>query len=280
MKRFLGWAAICLSLVLVGCSEGGSGIDPVEEGTAEVSAASKLVGSYKEGKGKLSSLTLAQPEVEGRKTNRYELEQFVQCVRAPCPTLTVKGKWFARGETITFYPDHGARETYRVALEGRTLSLADDDEVVVAELVRQIPAPTGIVETLAKYRVPEMRSEIDGNEVDAQERGRGIEVKFAEAFDTGVRLFLTQESGLAGTALEFEDDLREQCGDQTDLVRCLANSPRTSVSLMALRESAPGGESPRDAWILTFFVDDFTDHGYYAVVPKRRGEEPFVYAFN
>jgi hypothetical protein len=279
MKRWLSSIVIVVAAAIGGCGSDGS-LDPIGEGNADVVSAQKLAGVYKDGEGQLSALNLAQVEVEGRKTNRYEAERIVQCVRAPCPTVTIKGKWFARDDTMTLYPDSGFRETYRVKLEGRKLALFDADDVLVAELTRQIPAPAGIQEILARHGVPEMRSEIDGNELDAQERAPGLEVKFSEAFDAAVKLFLTEESGLAGNAFEFEDELREECGDNADLVRCLANSPRTSVSLMKRDETAPDGESPRSAWVITFFVDDFTDHGYYAIVPKKRGEAPYVYAFN
>lgn len=45
-------------------------------------------------------------------------------------------------------------------------------------------------------------------------------------------------------------------------------------------DSAPQGEDPKDAWVFAFFVGDFTDHGYSAVIDKKGQQAPYVYAFN
>jgi hypothetical protein len=279
MRRWFGSIVVALAVSVGGCAEQ-SALEDITEGSDDVVSAAQLAGSYSDGKGRLATLSLLQVRSEGRTTNQYEAERIVQCARPPCPTVTVKGKWFTRDGVLTFFPDGGGSETFRTTLLDRTLSLFDGNGVLVTQLTRQLPSPEGIAASLAKHGVPQMRTEIDDNEVNAQARRPGVEVAFREAFDLALELFLTDESALLANALHFEEDLRDECGMKADLVRCLANAPRTSVSLMPRGETAPFGESPDEAWVITFFVDDFTDHGYFAIVPQKRDQAPHIYAFN
>ena len=279
--------AVMLSspMLAAGCAADTSDdeIPAIDESTEDVVSASKLVGEYGEGRGRFASMALRQLTEGGRRTNRFEAQQIVQCVQAPCPTVAVSGKWFARSGSLTLYPEGQPRETYKVTLDGRKLSFTDARGVRVAELERRIPAPGGVTEALARHGVPRMKAEIEEVEVAAQEGAQGVEVKFPEAFDQALELFLSDtEGGLPSTVAEFEDDLREECGQGADLVRCLANSPSTSVRLQKRSDdTAPYGEGAEASWVIVFSLSHFTDHGYFAVVPKKHGgEAPYVYAFN
>jgi hypothetical protein len=282
IMRILAVSVVSLA-ALSGC--GGAGDDPelspVEESQDELQTAAKLVGDYTEGRGRYASLSLLQVSERGRKVNKFEAEQIVQCVRAPCPTMKLAGKWFARGSDLTLYPEGRDRMTFRVKLDEGKLTLKDARGVDVAELTKAVPAPSGVEEILSRHRVPNMKVQIDQAEVDAQQRASGVMVKFKDALDKAVELFLTDEQGLKGNIQGMEDDVREQCSGQRDLVRCIANDPQTSVSLLKRSdESAPQGETAADGWVIVFFTSSFTDHGYYAVISKSQAGEASIYNFN
>ncbi len=282
IMRILTVSLVSLA-ALSGC--GGAGEDselaPVEESQDELQTASKLVGDYTDGRGRYASLSLLQVSERGRKVNKFDAEQIVQCVRAPCPTIKLAGKWFARGSDLTLYPEGRDRMTFRVKLDEGKLTLKDSRGVDVAELTKAVPAPPGVEDILSRHRVPNMSVKIDQAEVDAQQRASGVTVKFKDALDKAVELFLTDREGLKGVLEGMEDDARSQCSGQTDLVRCIANSNETSVSLLKRSdESAPQGETAADGWVIVFFTGGFTDHGYYAVISKTQAGEGSIYNFN
>ncbi|MDF2695658.1 MAG: hypothetical protein K0S65_4041 [Labilithrix sp.] len=255
-------------------------VAPVDEATDDVVSVSKLLGQYIEGQGRYASLSLSQVTENGRRTNRYEGKQIVQCTRAPCPTVAVHGKWFASKTSLTLYPEGQPRESYKAALDGTKLTLTNAQGVHIAELTKAVPAPNGVGAALQKHGVPNMRVEIDAAEIAKQASAPGVTVSFDAAIDQALELFLTDQGALRGTTDEFADDLQEECGANTDLVLCLANAPRTYIRLQKLEdETAPGGESANEAWVFVFFVEDFTDHGYFAVIDKK-GQGAHVYAFN
>lgn len=282
--RFAAWF-ITLSLgttpFLAGCAvDEASEIVAVDEGTADLSAASKLLGEYGSGRGRYASLSLTQETVNGKRVNRFAAKQIVQCVKAPCPTLDVGGKWFAKDSTLTLYPTDAPRESYKFSQTGEKLTLKDAKGVAIAALEKVVPAAPNVASALKKHGVPNMSVEIDSAEVAKQSFAPGVKVKFDSALDKALDLFLTSDEALRGNVGEFEDDLKEECGAKADLVLCLANDSRTSIRLAKLGEdSAPYGETANEDWVFVFFVDDFTDHGYYAIVPKDGGAAS-VYAFN
>ena len=274
--------AVAASPLVSGCSGSADLEDlaPIDEATDDVVSVSKLLGSYSEGRGLYASISFTQTKVSGKKQNRFEAKRIVQCVTAPCPAVDVSGRWYTRSGTLSLYPEGGSTETYKTKLVDRTLTLSNKSGLEIAKLTKAIPAPTDVPAILAKHGVPKMRVEIDPNEVTNQASATGVTTKFAAALDKSLGLFLTEASALKGTANEFADDLQSECGS-TDLVRCLANAPRTSVRLLGLSDdTAPHGESAAASWVFVFFVDDFTDHAYFAVVPKKGNEAAYVYAFN
>jgi hypothetical protein len=283
-RRSFGPLVVLMSLLpaAAGCAaDTADEIAAIDESTADVVSVSKLIGRYESGTGRFASLTFSQVAEGGRRSNRYEGKQIVQCTRAPCPTTAVSGKWFAAGSSLTLYPTNQPRESYKATLSGTSLLLEDAAGTDIAELTKVIPAAGGIAEALAKHGVPNMTSEIDEAEADKQGAAPGVVVSFADALDKALEMFLTDESALRGNVAEFEDDLREECGAAADLVLCLANAPRTTIRLMTLEgDTAPWGDDPKEAWVFEFFVDDFTDHGYYAVIPKNGDAGAHVYAFN
>ncbi len=278
--------ALCAALALgsslvTGCAADTTDeIAAVDEATADLSSVSKLLGQYAEGSGRYASLSLTQVTENGKRVNRYVGKQVVQCVRAPCPQVDVGGRWFASASSLTLYPNGQPRESYKVKLEGTKLTLSNAQGVSIAELNKVVAAPPEIASALQRHGVPNMKVDIDPAEIAAQAAEAGELMPFATALDSALEMFLTDDAALKGTTQEFADSLTEECGSNTDLVRCLANSPRTKIHLMTrASDGAPEGESVSDAWIFEFFVDDFTDHGYYAIVPKT-DDMPYVYAFN
>jgi hypothetical protein len=285
--RFLPVAFASLSIVAVplsGCSAGSeeSSLTPVAEGTDDITAASKLVGDYEDGRGRFASLNLQQIGEAGKPANVFTSEVIVQCVMAPCPTLTVKGKWFASSDVLTLYPEGRERETYRAVLDGQTLTLSDDAGLAIARLVKARAVNPVIAEVLSKYGVPKMTSTIVASEIDRQAAEEGVTKPFAEAFDEAVKMFLEDEMGLSGMIGGLEDGVPEECGeDLTKATLCMANRADTHVNLMPLDGTTPPeGESARAAWIIEFSVGSFTDHGYYAIIDKRGAQGSYMYSFN
>jgi hypothetical protein len=255
-------------------------LSPVDEASADLVSVNKLLGRFEEGRGRYASLVFSQKLEAGRKVNRFEGKQVVQCVTAPCPQVDVSGKWFARSSTLSLYPENGPRETFKANIVENKLTLDNAQGVRVGELTKAIPAPNDVATALNKHGVPNMKVEIEQAEVALQASKPGVTVSFADAVDKAIELFLTEEDGLRGTTGEFAEDLAEECGGNTDLVRCLANAPRTSIRLQKLTdETAPYGDDAKDAWVFVFYVDDFTDHGYFSVIAKD-GSGSYAYSFN
>lgn len=279
----LGLVAVVLSAV--GCASPSADPDdlaPVGEGDGEMTSVSALVGSYGEGKGRFASLVLAQTTEGGTRRNTFEAEQIVQCVRAPCPTVNVKGRWFARGTTLSLYPEGDAALTFRTKIQGDSLVLSDKNGTAIAELVKQPAAVPGVAEALAKYGVSKMKVKIEPSEVNAQAGAPGVTKKFAEAVDTAVSLFLHDaESGLASWVAEQDPADLEACGREPageKRVACVANTG-ASVRLLGRSESPPGEGDVATEWVLVF-SDGRSDYGYFAIVPKKGNGAASIYAFN
>jgi hypothetical protein len=279
---------VAMTLAGSGCSASPAGdgedLPPVAEGSDDITAHAKLLGSYEDGRGRFASLALDQTTIGGKRKNLFVASEVVQCVRAPCPPLEVKGSWYARGTTLTLYPASGPSLTYKATLQGDRLTLVDARGTEIAQLTKKPPAVAGVAEALRKHGVEKLRASIDGKEVTAQGAAAGVTVTFADAVDKAIGLFLSDESGLAGYVAEMDpswlDDV--SCGSApagAKRVTCVANAS-ASLSLLARRDTTPPhGETTTDAWIFVF-SDGLSDDGYYAVVPKKGNEAPYIYNFN
>jgi len=267
---------------ITGCSADRSeaALTPIAEGTDDVVSASRLHGDYVDGQGRFASLSLARISEGGKTENRFEGAQIVQCVRAPCPTIAITGRWFASADVLTLYPEGAERETYRASLDGPKLTLSDGNGTAVAELIRARDADPSIATVLAKYGVPEMTVDIDQAEADAQATAPLVTVPFENAFDLAMKMFLEDEMGLSGMFMDLE--IPEPCAaDPAKAAVCLANRRDTSVSLLTRADGgAPDGETAADTWIFSFHVGSFTDHAYYAVIEKHREEAHYIYNVN
>lgn len=284
IHRWLFPVAAAVLAVACSSSSASEDLDPVDEATADVVSASKLVGEYHQGRGRFATLSLQRNRENGRLVNRFEAQRFLQCAETTCPTVTVKGRWFARGSSFSLYPENEPRETYRASLaqEDEKLTLSNAQGVKIVELVRKPVLSAEIEQILAEKGIPKMTVDISAPDLAAQSATPGVEVPFGEAFRTSIDLFLHDEAALSSTVAEFEDEVREHCGAEVDLVLCIANSPDSSVYLHKIGdETAPDGESAEDAWVFSFFAGNLTDHGYFAIVPKKRsGGGAYIYAFN
>lgn len=265
--------------MLLGCSATAAddSIAPVDEASADVVSVSNLIGEYRDGRGRFASLTLSQATEGGKKTNQFQAEVIVQCVTAPCPTQPMKGKWFARQKSLTLYPESGSSETYSAELANSKLTLENARGTQIGELTKVGSAgPSEYGDILSKHGVPRMSVNIDPAEV-ARQPGS---VPFAQVFEQALGLFLGDPEGLPQNTEVFADELSDRCPDQ-DFSLCLANDPGARVTLRSVDEGrAPQSEDPKNAWILEFFVDHFTDHVYYVVVDKKGKEPAYIYAFN
>jgi hypothetical protein len=280
-KKVMIASALAVALSACGGASGGADDDlaPVGESSDDITAAARLAGDYDQGQGRFASLSLVRTSVGGKLRNSFTAESVVMCVRAPCPTVPLHGRWFARGATLSLYPEGNPAETYRAKLDGDALTLSDAHGTAIASLTKRLPMPDGVAEALAKYGVEKMRVSIDAAEVEAQ--GKGAKVPFASAVDSALDLFLTDEAGISGFTSELEPEEADEmgCGGKKNLAlaKCVTNSGG-SISLMARGESPPDEGSVDEAWIFEL-SDGQTDYGYYAIVPKN-GDDAWIYAFN
>jgi len=271
--------------VLAGCgadSQSDDDFAPIADGSDDITAASKLVGDYDKGAGRFVSLSLTQIVEAGKTKNVFVGQVQVQCVRAPCPTHALKGKWFARNKTVTFYPEKAAAETYVASLADGKLTLKDSKGVAIAELTKKLPLVAGVAEALKKHGVEKLETTIDAPEVDAQ--GKGATTPFAKAVDTAIDLFLSDESGISGYASEIDaSDLSDLgCKGKTgrELSKCVTNANGATMRLMKRSDSGPPEDGSVSAdWVFEF-SDGATDYGYYAIIPKKGSEKPYIYNFN
>jgi len=284
MRRVLLAAA---SLVLVAAcagssSDGDDALAPVAEGTNDITASSKLAGDYADGKGHFASLSLARKIVSGKTQNAFAAKVIVQCVRAPCPAIDMKGRWFAHGTTLTLYPENESAVSYTAKLDGTTLTLSDSHHTALAELTKQAAIPKSVTDALAKYGATKMKTTIAQADIDAQS-SPASKVSFASAVDTAVKMFLTDEAALPGYIPDMDADEIAQLGcksaTKADMPKCIANAAGASIRLMAKDESPPEDGDVAKDWVFEL-SDGMSDYGYYAVIPRDGAGEPQIYSFN
>ena len=205
-----------LGLVLVGALGGSTGcaaeIDddplPTTEDEVQVSVAEKLAGVYTDGEGALSELTLSRTKVAGRYAYDFTGKQRSACVRAPCPVVTIKGKWFANKTVLSLTPTRGQRLEYRYKLSATALSLRDKQGNELANLHKKPAANSAIAKVLADFKISDARVEISEADIKKQE-ALGGQVKFEAAFRAGMKSFLTDGDGGGPLAFVWELDAEQ-----------------------------------------------------------------------
>lgn len=271
---------------LSGCSAPqGSAADSASEEEMVASAASRLAGVYTGDAGMFARLELTIAKSPGAKTAyRFQAEQRVQCVKAPCPTIPLSGTWFANATVLALRPAQGRTIDTRYVLSGATLSLTDKASgATVAELAKETPRDAVIAAALESMGLGAMKVDIDMSEVDAQEKAFPGKVSFDAALRAALDSFAHDgddpESPL-GLVEGYDDP--ELCGGgshQAQLM-CLMNDASTTLGLIHRGESAENGEEPKDAWIFTLSLDNLSDHGHWAVVDRKGVEATYNYGFN
>ena len=288
--KWTGWVLLGAALNVLACTvsseDAGDDVAAVTPAEDDFTSASKLVGRYRNGRGVFAALDLEQVEVDGKRKNQFRANRVEQCASSSCPSVDVRGSWYARSGRITFYFEDGDQLSATVSLRDGVLQLKNARGTVIAKLDKALVAEPNIGEVLARYGVPEMTVEISPKDIAAHETTK---ISFDQAFDKAVDLFVNdEEGGLHETTSEHDlDELGEFCASGSAATRaegvlCLANRSTTSVHLLPPddEETPPYGESPSDYWIFNFYVADFTDHGYFAVIAKDGSEESYIYAFN
>jgi hypothetical protein len=266
----------------VACSSGSPAGDAgeLDSDPQALSAARQISGSY-EGRGEIVALTLEQTPDHGTVKNTFKATRVVQCVRAPCPEQPLEGRWFARSPTLKLYAA-GTTLSYRYSLDDGKLVLKDAAGHVLSELDKRPPVSAGITDALARHGVSRMKVTIPADEIAKQTRYGGS-VDFDKAIDEALTDFLENDSdpeSPLGLIDQLEDD--DACKKSTAKasVKCLLDSPDAELTLVTESTAAdlPETIDVRKNWVLSLYLQNFTDHGHWAVV-DRSGHEP-TYDFN
>lgn len=249
---------------------------PVEAATADLASAD-LLGSYTKAEGRFASLVLSKQWVDGRRVNKYEGTDLYLCgSQQDCAGKAVRGQWSARAGKLTLRSDDGGPEEFSFSLLGRSLRLVDSIGEA-ATLTKTVASDHGLRDALKRAGVREMSVEIDTDEVSMQASAPGVLVSFSEAVGNALDVFLDGPDGLAG--ITKRANATGPCAsDPSGYVRCIANTPHASISLLELGDVAPGGEHTNDTWVFAFVVDGFSNQTYYVVVDKKAARAPFLYA--
>ena len=284
-----------IGLALLGVLGGGAGCAgaaeddeplPTSEDEIQASVGEKLAGVYTDGEGALSELTLTRAKVNGRYTYDFTAKQRVMCVRAPCPALSLKGKWFANKTVLSLAPTRGTRLEYRYKLTATELSLRDKQGNELANLNKRPAAGTPIAKALTDFGISKARVEISDADIKAQEALSGNRVKFEPALRAALQSFLNDDGGESPLDIiaNFErEDMPDGCGTlSTEKKRlvCLVNSSETTIGMLKIGSSAEQGEAVKDYWIFTMSLPQLSDHGHWAIVDRKGQEATYNYGFN
>lgn len=119
----------------------------------------------------------------------------------------------------------------------------------------------------------------------AQARLPGNRISFEKALDLALGSILTDQSSAETPVSLFENEFYGE--NYTDELVKFLNAPGTTLALVNGDEPVEGaawypaedGESIEQNWIFSLSIPSFSDHLFWAVVP-RNGEAPFSYGFN
>lgn len=287
-KPLVGLALLGILGSGTGCAGAAEDDDPLPttEDEIQASVGEKLAGVYTDGEGSLTELTLTRVKVSGRYSYDFTAKHRVMCVRAPCPAVSLKGKWFANKTVLSLTPTRGSRLEYRYKLTATDLSLRDKQGTELAHLTKRPAAGTPIASALADFGISKARVEISESDIKAQESLSGNRVKFEPAFRAALKSFLNDDGGESPIGIINDldaDDLPEGCGNlstkQKRLV-CLVNSPETSIGMLKIGTSAEQGETVKENWIFTMSLPQLSDHGHWAIVDRTGREATYNYGFN
>ncbi|MFO0665770.1 MAG: hypothetical protein U0174_17575 [Polyangiaceae bacterium] len=260
---------------------------PTSEDEIQQSVGEKLAGVYANGEGALTELTLERKKVNGRYSYDFTAKQRVMCVRAPCPALSIKGKWFANKTVLSLDVTGPSRLEYRYKLTANDLSLRDKEGNELARLKKQLPSNNPIAKALKDFGISKAQVDIPDADVKAQEALSGNRVKFEPAFRAALQSFLNDDDGgesPLGLINDLDaDDLPEGCGNLSSKKQrlvCLVNSPDTEIGILKIGQSAEQGETVKENWIFTMSLPQLSDHGHWAIVDRKGQEATYNYGFN
>ncbi len=119
----------------------------------------------------------------------------------------------------------------------------------------------------------------------AQAQAPGNQVSFEKALGLAIESFLSDNDSSETPVALFENEFYGE--DYASKLVEFMNVPGTTVDLVESDDVVEGatwypaehGDSIKDNWIFMLSIPAFSDHLYWAMVP-RNGEAPFNYGFN
>lgn len=257
--------------------------EPDVEATADELSASQLAGEYQLGRGMFRTLSLKRERDGGRTKNTFTAEQVVVCVRAPCPVITLTGKWYAARDFLQLSPDTSPRVVFKTKLAGKELTLSNAQGVELAKLTKVQPRSAAVAAMLASRGIGKISLDFPDGEADRQAAAHPGSVSFEAALEKALDSFLTDsddpESPL-GLVSDIDSD--DSCKRRTDqaTLKCYLDDPQAELGMLRLGDSAEHGEKVSDYWIFTVSLPHLSDHGHWAIVDRKGREATYNYGFN
>jgi len=142
---------------------------------------------------------------------------------------------------------------------------------------------TRIQNVLKHHGLPNISVDISTTVVAAQSTLPGNTVSFEKAFGKAIHSFLNSSDDIESPLSLFENEFENPA---TRLMEFL-NASTAQISLVEGNEYVDGaswypaenGEDVESNWIFALKINNFSDHLFWAVVP-RNGEAPYNYGFN
>lgn len=282
--------AVVLSALVVSLSacaattdEADNGGDVDVESVADELKASAIAGEYQLGQGMFTNLSLRRERQAGHLRNFFDADQVVQCVRAPCPTVHLSGKWYAARNFLQLSPEGQPRIVFKAKLAGKSLTLSNSQGIELAKLTKVEPRTGGIDALLAAKGIPRISVDLPADEAARQGAAHPSAVAFEAALDKALESFLTDaDDPESPLGLVSDLDADDACKKATDAesLRCFLDTPSAELGMLKMGESAEYGEKVQDAWIFTLSIPHQSDHGHWAIVDRAGNAATYNYGFN
>lgn len=140
---------------------------------------------------------------------------------------------------------------------------------------------------LAEYGLPNVTLELNPAVIDRQSKLPGNTVDFEAALRASLDSFLSDFDDVESPLGIVLNDLPGSWPPSAETIAIAkaqvidhANRPTSKLRVLNLDDRPEGGESTRDNWIVSLYMDSLSDHSHWALV-DRAGEKPtFNYGFN
>ena len=147
----------------------------------------------------------------------------------------------------------------------------------------QVSLEQKIATVLDRAGVASLKTFMSSESIEAQAMTPGNTVSFEKALGQALESFLTDDEDIE-SPLSLMSDMFE---DPSAKLLAFLNDGSTRISLVttdAGRDDhgaypAEHGESVENNWVFALTLPEFSDHLFWAIIP-RNGEEPYNYGFN